>query len=333
MTACAPDASEPRSGRSSPLHSAFDRSRDRAAVERVRRTGATLAVLALMYVDHRLRRHARLPPAAHAPLVPDATSRSSTLFAILGSMAVQGPVIVVGRRPPQAPRAHRPGGRPALARTGHGGGFKGAITGLWYAHMGWLFDAPARPSTSATRATSYEDRGMRFINRHVPRLWCSLGLLIPAALGFAARPARWRGAAHRRCSGAASCASSCCHHVTWSINSVCHFFGTPPLRRRGPLDQRLLARAALVRRVLAPQPPRVPALGRARPASGGRSTRPACVIRGDAAASGSPGTWSRSRPSARRRRPRRSSASRSPPSFSPRSDGDEFPTCTRPRRS
>ena len=39
-----------------------------------------------------------------------------------------------------------------------------------------------------------------------------------------------------------------------------------PLRRRRPLDQRLLALAALVRRVLAPQPPRVPALGRARTA-------------------------------------------------------------------
>ena len=23
------------------------------------------------------------------------------------------------------------------------------------------------------------------------------------------------------------------HHMTWSINSVCHFFGAPPLRHRG----------------------------------------------------------------------------------------------------
>ena len=39
----------------------------------------------------------------------------------------------------------------------------------------------------------------------------------------------------------------------------------PPVRHRGPLDERVLARAALVRRGVAPQPPRVPALGRARP--------------------------------------------------------------------
>ena len=56
------------------------------------------------------------------------------------------------------------------------------------------------------------------------------------------------------------------HHVTWSINSVCHFFGRRRFDDRGSLDQRRLARAALARRGVAPQPPRVPALGRARPA-------------------------------------------------------------------
>ena len=35
-------------------------------------------------------------------------------FAILGSMAIEGPVVELGRRPPQAPRPHRPGRRPAL---------------------------------------------------------------------------------------------------------------------------------------------------------------------------------------------------------------------------
>src|SRR5919108_4114169 len=35
------------------------------------------------------------------------------LFAAAGSMAVQGPVIKLGRRPSQAPRAHGRGGRPA----------------------------------------------------------------------------------------------------------------------------------------------------------------------------------------------------------------------------
>ena len=40
----------------------------------------------------------------------------------------------------------------------------------------------------------------------------------------------------------------------------------PPVRHRGPVDQRRLARGAVARRVLAPQPPRVPALGVSRSA-------------------------------------------------------------------
>ena len=50
------------------------------------------------------------------------------------------------------------------------------------------------------------------------------------------------------------------HHVTWSINSICHFWG----RRRFESDDEsrnvLVALVALVRRVVAQQPPRVPDL-------------------------------------------------------------------------
>ena len=51
------------------------------------------------------------------------------------------------------------------------------------------------------------------------------------------------------------------HHVTWSVNSVCHFFGRRRFDTDDTLDQRLLARPAVARRGLAPQPPRLPALG------------------------------------------------------------------------
>ena len=51
------------------------------------------------------------------------------------------------------------------------------------------------------------------------------------------------------------------HHVTWSVNSVCHFFGK---RRFDTEDnhERVLARDPHLRRVVAPQPPRLPAVGR-----------------------------------------------------------------------
>ena len=105
---------------------------------------------------------------------------------------------------------------------------------------------------------------MQLIHKTFP-LW--------VALGIASRPrsasrstGTWRGAFEAALWGGAV-RIFLAHHVTWSINSVCHFFGTPPLRRRRPLDQRLLARPALDGRVLAPQPPHVPALGVPRPAA------------------------------------------------------------------
>ena len=55
------------------------------------------------------------------------------------------------------------------------------------------------------------------------------------------------------------------HHVTWSVNSVCHFLGS----RRFDTDDRstnvFWLAAPLARRVLAPQPPRLPPLRRPRP--------------------------------------------------------------------
>ena len=55
------------------------------------------------------------------------------------------------------------------------------------------------------------------------------------------------------------------HHVTWSVNSVCHFLGTRRFDTDDESTQRLLARAPLAGRVLAPQPPRLPPLGLPRP--------------------------------------------------------------------
>src|SRR3954453_19452323 len=57
--------------------------------------------------------------------------------AAIGSMAVQGP----GRAWVGGPRKHHAHadqeGDPPTPH-GHGSGLKGAVKGLWYAHMGWL---------------------------------------------------------------------------------------------------------------------------------------------------------------------------------------------------
>ena len=156
---------------------------------------------------------------------------------------------------------------------GHGSGLKGAIVGLWYAHMGWLFERSGTSEHQRYARDLYEDRGMRCIHKTFGAVGGDRDR-DPGAARASPSPAPGAARSRRRC-GAAPVRIFLGHHVTWSINSVCHFFGTPALRRRRSLDQRLLARAALDGRVLAPQPPHVPALGLPRPARAGRSTRPA----------------------------------------------------------
>jgi len=143
-------------------------------------------------------------------------------LAILGSVAVQGPVMswVADHR---KHHAHTDKEGDPHSPHGHGGGFKGAVAGLWYAHMGWLFKASGTAEHSRYAKDLYEDPGMRVIHRTFG-LWAAVGILLPAALGFAidgtlagaVTAALWGGPVR----------IFALHHVTWSINSVCHFFGS-----------------------------------------------------------------------------------------------------------
>ena len=187
-----------------------------------------LAVLAIMYVIaglgvtvgyHRLLTHRSFQ--TFKPV--------EYLFATLGSMAVQGPVIawVADHRKHHAHTDEE--GDPHSPHVGHGDGIKGALYGLWYAHMGWLFDSHGRAEGKQYARDLVEDRGMRFINRNFLGI-VLLGLLIPAGLGYlidgtlkgALTGLLWGGLVR----------IFMLHHVTWSINSVCHFFG----RRRFAIE-------------------------------------------------------------------------------------------------
>jgi stearoyl-CoA desaturase (delta-9 desaturase) len=148
-------------------------------------------------------------------------------LAIIGSMAVQGPVMtwVADHR---KHHAHTDQEGDPHSPHGHGGGLKGALAGLWYAHMGWLFDRAEAPPQRYAKDL-YEDPGMRRIDRAFP-LIALAGIAIPFAVGYAVdgtlagalTAAVWGGLVR----------IFMLHHVTWSINSVCHFFG----RRRFAVD-------------------------------------------------------------------------------------------------
>ena len=164
------------------------------------------------------------------------------LFATLGSMAVQGPVIawVADHRKHHAHTDEE--GDPHSPHVGHGDGFVGALHGLWYAHMGWLFDSHGRAEGKQYARDLVEDRACAS-SAAASSAIVLVGLLMPAGLGYlltgtlkgALTGLFWGGFVR----------IFMLHHVTWSINSVCHFFG----RRRFDVEDHstnvLLARAAV----------------------------------------------------------------------------------------
>ena len=149
------------------------------------------------------------------------------VFAVLGSMAVQGPVIhwVADHRKHHAHTDEE--GDPHSPHVGHGSG----LGGLWHAHVGWLWESNGIADAKKYAPDLLEDPGMRFISRNF-LVWVGLGLLIPFGLGYAiggtltaALLALFWGGLVR---------VFFVHHITWSINSVCHFFG----QRRFETDDR-----------------------------------------------------------------------------------------------
>jgi stearoyl-CoA desaturase (delta-9 desaturase) len=149
-------------------------------------------------------------------------------FAVLGSMSVQGSVLdwVADHRKHHAHTDEE--GDPHSPHVGHGSG----LPGLWHAHVGWLFETHGQADWKKYAPDLYEDPGMRRITRLFP--WIALAsVLIPTALGWALHGFTLSGALQGFVWGGLV-RIFFLHHITWSINSVCHFFG----RRRFDVEDR-----------------------------------------------------------------------------------------------
>src|SRR4051794_3435368 len=144
------------------------------------------------------------------------------LFGILGSAALEGPVIewvAYHRRHHQFSDQE---GDPHSPHVGHGEGFFGALRGLWYAHVGWVWFSSEPAEEEHYAKDLLADRVTRLVDRTF-LVWVLAGIAIPFGLGVALTGtvaggltgALWGGAV-RICVG---------HHITFSINSLCHFFG------------------------------------------------------------------------------------------------------------
>ncbi|HEX6116882.1 MAG TPA: fatty acid desaturase [Solirubrobacterales bacterium] len=152
-------------------------------------------------------------------------------LAIAGSTAVEGPVIswVSDHRKHHAHADDD--GDPHSPHVDHGTGLRGAVRGLYHAHMGWLWETQGRADYRRYAPDLLEDPGMRRINAAFPVIVAAslalpalVGGLATGSLGGAATGLLWGGFVR----------VFLLHHVTWSINSICHFFG----RRRFDTDDR-----------------------------------------------------------------------------------------------
>jgi stearoyl-CoA desaturase (delta-9 desaturase) len=151
------------------------------------------------------------------------------VFAILGSLSVQGPVIewVADHRKHHAHTDEE--GDPHSPHVGHGSGVRGALRGLWHAHAGWLWRTHGQARAHKYARELIEDRGMRRINRRFPLIVLA-SLALPAMIGFALTGTLHGALTALVWGGFARIFLQ--HHITWSVNSVCHFFG----RRRFEVD-------------------------------------------------------------------------------------------------
>jgi stearoyl-CoA desaturase (Delta-9 desaturase) len=151
------------------------------------------------------------------------------ILAILGSAAIEGPVTawVADHRKHHAFSDKE--GDPHSPHVGHEGGWKGALKGLVHAHMGWLFIHTHRGAKKRYAPDLVKDPVISWVDRWF-LAWALGGLLVAFALGYAIGGTLTAALTGLLWGGGVR--MLVVHHVTYSINSLCHFFG----RRRFETD-------------------------------------------------------------------------------------------------
>lgn len=123
------------------------------------------------------------------------------LFLVFGSMAVEGSAISWAANHLKHHSLADKEGDP-----------HSPLDGLWHSHLGWLFSLDqADPNVYCRHLL--RDRVVRFVDQTFA-IWVALGLIIPFAIGGWSG-LLWGGLVRM----------FFVHHVTWSVNSVCHTFG------------------------------------------------------------------------------------------------------------
>jgi stearoyl-CoA desaturase (Delta-9 desaturase) len=146
------------------------------------------------------------------------------LLGALGSAAIEGPLIewVSNHRKhhqfsDEADDPHSP--------HHHGSGVSGALRGLLHAHVGWILGGDALATPERYAKDLLADPVARFVDRTF-LLWLLAGLALPFALGAALTGTLAGGLTALLWGGAVRI--FLLHHATFSVNSLCHYFGRQP---------------------------------------------------------------------------------------------------------
>ena len=148
-------------------------------------------------------------------------------LAVAGSLAIEGPVVrwVADHRRHHA-YSDREGDPHSPWRYGES--FGALCKGLWHAHIGWMFDIE-QTSQERFAPDLLADKDLQKVHRMFPWL-VVFSLVAPAILGGLVT---W--SIHGALTSffwASIIRVGLLHHVTWSINSICHTWGAKPFKSR-----------------------------------------------------------------------------------------------------
>jgi stearoyl-CoA desaturase (delta-9 desaturase) len=151
-----------------------------------------------------------------------ATPAVKATLAILGSAAAEGAVIEWVSTHRQHHQFSDMEGDPHSPHVGHGSGIWGQVRGLFHAHIGWVFGDSQRADENRYAPDLTKDPLIEFLNR-TWLVWVLAGLAFPFALGWTLTGSVIGGLTGLLWGGAVRI--FVLHHTTFSINSLCHFFG------------------------------------------------------------------------------------------------------------
>ena len=148
------------------------------------------------------------------------------LFGICGSMAIEGRIVdwvCDHRKHHQCSDDEGDPHSPVFGREGVWQRFAGFL----HAHYGWLLTVGSARDHEHYVPDLLKDPVVTLVDRYF-LVWVFAGVLAPALLGGIILHS-WKGAVLGFLWGGLVRVLFV-HHVTWSINSICHIFGTQPFR-------------------------------------------------------------------------------------------------------